>query len=112
MSQRSATATVSAILWAFLCERTWLQPALARRVGVSVRTLRGRLEELLANGVPLERQDDPPHVYWSVPRGWVPDGVVFKNDAAADVLRFVARCPRSAKRDALMQRLLCGQGGA
>lgn len=58
MSKRSAAETVSRIFWAFIEEPSWLQPALARRVGVSVRTLRARLEELERGGVPLDWDED------------------------------------------------------
>ena len=75
MGQRSATESVAAILSAFLRSRTWKQSDLARAVDLTVPATRKRLEELQAQGVPLERSEEPPYVYWSVPSSWFPGGV-------------------------------------
>jgi hypothetical protein len=72
VGQRSSTETVVAIVQAFLRRRTWSQAELARDVGIAVPALRKRLVELTASGFPLERDEDHPHVFWSVPRDWFP----------------------------------------
>jgi len=108
VSKRSATETVSRIFWAFIQERTWTQTELARVVGISARALRLRLQELEDTGVPLEREDEPPHTMWSVPKDWLPSGVALNKADVAQLLRFVARSPQSTSRDVLMKRLLRG----
>jgi DNA-binding HxlR family transcriptional regulator len=62
MSKRSAAETVGQIFWAFLESATWPQAELSRRVGVSSRALRARLEELERAGMPLTWDDEPPNV--------------------------------------------------
>jgi predicted DNA-binding transcriptional regulator YafY len=98
MPQRSAGATNSQILLAFGEQRTWIQKELAARCGVGVRALRERLEELEAAGLPLERDEDRPNVYWSVPKTWSPGS---SNVPSADLLllaRLVRRLPKSPSR--------------
>ncbi len=106
MSKRSASESVARILVAFVRQRTWSQADLAREIEVTPKALRLRLEELSRASVPLEREEDWPHVYWSVPRSWFPGGTVLES-ADGDVLaRLVARLPRSAERERVMRRLL------
>lgn len=109
MGKRSAAETVSRVFWAFIQERTWKQAALARHVDVSVRALRTRLNELSAAGMQLEQSDEATQVYWSVPLGWLPDGVALGKETVEQILRFIARSPKSQARDALMKRLLGGR---
>jgi predicted DNA-binding transcriptional regulator YafY len=106
MGQRTGTESVVAIVGAFLRERVWSQAALARELGLGVRALRARLLELQAGGIPLEREEERPHVYWSVPKGWLPGGVHFQGNEVLLLLRQLARAPRSRERDALLQRVL------
>jgi predicted DNA-binding transcriptional regulator YafY len=106
VGQRSPTESLAAILSAFLQERTWAQSELARELGLSVPATKKRLEELLRTGVPLERIHDPPQVYWSVSKHWFPGGVVFQGDAVRELLRLLARLPRSKSRDALLDTVL------
>ena len=107
MSKRSAAETVSRILWAFIEEKNWSQTDLARRVDLTVRAVRLRLEELERGGMPLVRDDsEPPQVVWSVPKGWFPDGVALSKADLALVMRFIARSPQSTSRDVLMRKLL------
>ncbi len=103
---RSSTETVVAIVQAFLEQRTWTQAALARRAGVQPGTIRRRLQELEDSGFPLSREDDHPHVYWSVPRDWFPGGVVFGAEDIPELLRQLGRQPRGAARDRLIRRIL------
>jgi predicted DNA-binding transcriptional regulator YafY len=98
MPKRSAGATIAQILLAFGEEPTWAQAALAERCGIEVRALKVRLKELAAAGVPLERQDDPPHVYWSVPSSWRPGAVYLSTDDMVLVSRLLGRLPSSRLR--------------
>jgi predicted DNA-binding transcriptional regulator YafY len=106
MGQRSRTETVVAVLQAFLQKRTWKQIDLARHVGVNAAALRKHLHELTASGFPLEREDDHPHVYWSVPSGWFPGAVLFDSESVPELLRQLCRLPRGAARDRLIRRIL------
>ena len=106
MSTRSAAETIVRLVQAFIEEKTWKQADLARRVGVASRTVAARLVELREAGVPLEREADLPHVYWSVPNGWVPGGVTLASEDVSELLRLLARAPRSAARTRLTLRLV------
>lgn len=106
MGQRSKTETVVAVLQAFLQQRSWKQADLARRVDVTVAALRKHLVELSASGFPLVRDDDHPHVWWSVPKGWFPGAVLFDSESVPDLLRQLSRLPRSAARDRLIRKIL------
>lgn len=55
--------------------------------------------------MPLDREDEPPHVYWSVAKGWAPGGVTLAGKEALQILRLLARLPRSADRDRFIGRL-------
>src|SRR4029079_4979500 len=62
----------------------------------------------------LERQEDHPHVYWSVPKDWFPGGVVFSREQVPELLRHLVRLPKSNARDSLLEpvlRNLPGEGG-
>jgi len=106
MGRRSATETITALLLAFTRERTWPQAELARSLGVSVPALRNRLDELTTAGVPLERSEDLPHVYWSVPSGWLPGAVSFSARQAETLMRLLARHARTAERDELLEHII------
>jgi predicted DNA-binding transcriptional regulator YafY len=106
MGQRSKTETVVAVLQAFLQKRSWMQAELARHVEVSVAALRKHLNELSASGFPLERDDDHPHVWWSVPKDWFPGAVLFDSESVPELLRQLSRLPRSKVRDRLIERIL------
>jgi hypothetical protein len=74
MGRRSGTETAIAVLAAFIGKNTWEQASLARRVGVTSRTLRVCLDDLVRHGVPLERFDESQReIWWSVRKGWLPD---------------------------------------
>jgi predicted DNA-binding transcriptional regulator YafY len=98
MPKRSTGATISQILIAFGEERTWTQASLAERCGIEVRALKVRLKELVDAGVPLERQEDPPHVYWSVPKSWSAGAVFLSTADMLLVARLLGRLPASRTR--------------
>src|SRR5690606_37856893 len=87
---------------AFIDRRTWSQADLARRLETTPATIRRYLGELQAGGFKLERDEDHPHVYWSVPKNWMPGALAFNAEEAADVLRLLARAPRGALRDRVL----------
>ena len=106
MGKRSPTDTVVSILQALLEERSCTQAELARRAEVDSQVVRKHLEELQRHGFPLEREDDPPQVWWSVPKGWFPGAVLFDSKSVPVLLRQLSRLPQSAERDQLIQRIL------
>ncbi len=106
MGQKSSTETIVAILKAFLDRRTWKQAELARHVGVLPATLHKRLEELQANGIPLQAERDHPHVYWSVPKSWYPGGVLLTSEQVTEVFRQLSRIPKGKARNQLLESLL------
>lgn len=106
MGRRSATETITALLLAFVRERTWSQKDLSRALGVTVKALRRQLDELTEAGVPLERSEDHPQVYWSVPLGWLPGAVSFSAEQAESLMRLLARHARTADRDLLLDHIV------
>lgn len=105
MGRRTATETVCAVVVAFLGQRTWRQAELAREIGVQSRTLRRILLDLRAAGVPFEEERDPPNVFWSVPKHWVPGGVVLDGERAQVAAHLIARTPRTADRERVLRAL-------
>lgn len=112
MGTRSSTETITAILKAFLDQRTWRQAELARHVGVLPPVIHKRLCELQAQGFPLHSDFDHPHVYWSVPQSWFPGGVLFTGDQITELFRQLSRLPRSRGREQLIATLLGALPGA
>jgi predicted DNA-binding transcriptional regulator YafY len=106
VGRRSSTESIALIYGAFLRERTWTQAALAREVEIGIPALRKRLDELTTLGMPLERQDDPPHVYWSVPQNWFPGGILFSNEDLPDLLHVLWHTARGRRRANLLRVLL------
>jgi predicted DNA-binding transcriptional regulator YafY len=106
LGQKGADDTVAAIFVALLERRTWRQSELARHVGVRADRVRRVLSHLQTRGIPVERQEDHPHVYWSVPREWFPGGVALTRAEAAAMRRLVGRLEPQDSRDALMQKLI------
>lgn len=112
MGQRSSTVTVVQLVQAFLEQRTWTQKALADRLEMTTPAIREKLKEL--QGIfRLEREEDHPHVYWSVPRDWFPGGVVFTREQLPELLRHLLRLPSSKARNGLLETVLRNlpQGG-
>lgn len=62
-------------------------------------------------GMPLEREEDPPHVYWSVPPRWFPGGVVFSEDDWPILVHVIARISDERRRKRLLRRLVEGRAG-
>lgn len=106
MGARSKTETALRVLAALLEQRTWKQAELARHVGVETQTVKRCMEELEAAGVPLESQKDHPHVYWSVPKSWLPHGVTLPRELLVDMLRRVARSAMPGEHDRLLAHLV------
>lgn len=111
LGQRSRTETSSAIILKLLIERTVSQSGLAKALQLESRTVMRVLRELSVSGVPLDREEDPPHVYWSVPQGWVPGGVTFEGPLAGELLEQLSLVPRNDKRDKLMERIVAAISG-
>jgi predicted DNA-binding transcriptional regulator YafY len=106
MGARSKTETALRVLAALLEQRTWAQAELARHVGVETQTVKRCMEELEAAGVPLESERDHPHVYWSVPSSWLPDGVNLPRELLVDLLRRLARATTTTEHDRLLTHLV------
>lgn len=102
VGQRSATETIAAVMQAFLAQRTWQQSQLADQLGLKVPALRKRLLELKETGMPLSREEEHPHVYWSVPKSWFPGGVLVPAQDVEPLLRLLGRLPRGKDRDRLL----------
>lgn len=102
MGQRSSTVTVIELVQAFLEQRTWSQKALADRLEMTTPAVREKLKEL-QHVFRLEREEDHPHVYWSVPKDWFPGGVLFTRDQLPELLRLLLRLPKSKSRDGLLE---------
>lgn len=97
--------TVIQLVQAFLEQRTWTQKALADRLEMTTPAVREKLREL--EGVfNLEREEDHPHVYWSVPKDWFPGGIVFTREQAPELLRHLMRLPQGKARDGLLNTVL------
>jgi predicted DNA-binding transcriptional regulator YafY len=106
MGQRSAHETFIAIVGAFVQRRRWTQAALAREAGVGVEAVRKHLRKMKEDGWPLEEEKDPPHVVWRVPQSWYPGVLAFKAEEVPDLLRVLARSPRSAARERVLEIVL------
>lgn len=106
VGQRSPTDTVAGLLQAFLLRRTWTQAALARRLELSVAAVRKRMNELQAAGFPFEREEDHPHVFWSAPKVWFPGGLLLEQAEVPELLRLLARLPRTKARDQLLAAIV------
>lgn len=111
MGQRTSSETLIAVIVAFWRRPVWSQAELAREAGVSPRVARRYLDELSLAGWPLQREEDHPHVYWSVPKGWFPAGVLLNSETVASLVRGLVRVPPSAARSRLLMTI-AGQAPA
>src|SRR5690349_17814414 len=106
MPRRTSTEIIAALIQAFFEERSWTQADLARRARVSVETIRKTLAMLEGEGWPLERETEHPQVWWSLPKGWLPDGVLIPAAEIAELVRQLGRAPRSTARARLLGQVL------
>ncbi len=104
MGRRSGTVTAIEILRAFIARRTWRQADLAREIDITVPALRKHLLSWSA-AIPLTSTASHPDVFWELPRDWHPAGVLLDGRAVADLVRVLARAPKSVDRDALIALL-------
>jgi len=84
----------------------WKQADLARHAGIASEAVKRRLEEMQAAGFPFEREVEHPHVYWSLPKNWIPGGVAVTGEDVLGLVRILLRTPESPVRDRLLERLL------
>lgn len=84
----------------FAERRSWEERELARRIGT-----REQLQQVLAvladQGWPLQVDRG----VWSVPEGWTPGGLSLSAADLAELLRLLARAPRSRPRDQILSKL-------
>lgn len=106
MGRRSASETIAQIFQAFLRRRTWRQSELAEAVGVTVPALRKTLVELERSGMQIDRDEEPPHVVWTVPNAWFPGGAFVDSKTAVAVVRELRRLPKTTARSRLIDRFL------
>lgn len=113
MGRRSAADTLAKLFVAFLEQATWAQADLARRCELSTKSLRRKLVDLSDAGVPLDCDSDPPHVYWSVPEGWLGfAGAGFEGVDRHVVARMVSRLTDSRTRERVLAKLVVPALGA
>ena len=101
MGQRGAHETFLTIVGAFVQRRRWTQAELARHAEVGTEVVRKHLLKMKADGWPLEESKDHPNVIWRVPAGWHPGILAFTAEELPDLLRVLARAPRTAARERL-----------
>ncbi len=106
MGRVSAAQTCARMYAALLEQRTWSQSDLAKALGLNTQTVRKHLLALQGEGVPLERDEEHPHVYWSVPSTWFPSGHLLTDEQLALLARHVARHPKTETRERLLSQLL------
>ncbi len=84
----------------FAERRSWEERDLARRIGT-----REQLHQVLAvladQGWPLQLDNG----VWSVPEGWTPGGLRLSAADLSELLRLLARAPRSRPRDQILSKL-------
>jgi predicted DNA-binding transcriptional regulator YafY len=102
LGQKSRSEAVAHVLLALLRHRSVKQAELAREIGTSPRVVRQCITDLQLANMPIEREDDHPHVYYSVPKGWLPHGAVLPVEDVEAILRVLARVPsEQARRDSI-----------
>lgn len=111
MGTRSAYETIARVVQAFTDARTWKQADLARRVDITSERAGKVMHELELAGMPLERDEEPPYVYWSVPPHWFPGGVVFAEEDWPVLVHALARISDEPRKKRLLGRLLKGRLG-
>jgi predicted DNA-binding transcriptional regulator YafY len=109
MGSRDNYETVTRVIQAFAGCRTWKQAELAKHVGIQARALRRLLLSLRESGMPLDKDEEHPHVYWSVPPHWFPGGVIFVIEDWQVLVHAVLRIADPKRRQKLLGRLLAGR---
>lgn len=110
MGQRGRTETIAQVILELMRERTISQASLAKRLEVTARTVRACVLDLTSAGMPIEREEDHPHVYYSLARDWIPNGAVIANNELRELVRILSRIPSAAsRRDAIAARLGPGE---
>lgn len=109
MGVRDNYESITRVVQAFAGQRTWQQAELARHIGVQPRSLRQLLISLSDSGMPLEKEEEHPHVYWSVPAHWFPGGVIFDIEDWQVLVHAVLRISDTKRRAKLLGRLLAGR---
>jgi hypothetical protein len=109
MGRRTGTESALALVVAFIKRKNWKQSDLARELGIGVPALRKKVTELQSAGMPLEKCDEPPNVYWRLPRSWLPEAVQLDATEVGELLRLLARLPNSATRNRLVDRVVQGR---
>src|SRR5690606_29298515 len=69
------------------------------------------LDDLRLAGLPLERSEEPPNVYWSVPKNWFPGAVAFAGEQVQALLRLLRHAPESPNRAMLLTKVVQGAAG-
>jgi predicted DNA-binding transcriptional regulator YafY len=105
MGKRSAIESVVGIVGAFLDQRIWKQADLARHLELQPRALRKHLDEMVIRGFPLEKEDEPPQVYWSMRKDWFPGGLLLQGADIDLFLRLLCQAPTSEARTRLLERI-------
>jgi predicted DNA-binding transcriptional regulator YafY len=105
MGRRGGTETLAVVLLAFLERNTWRQAELAQRAGVQRKTLVRILVDLQHADLRLTRKEEPPQVYWSVPKTWFPGCVAFQGQDLVELAKLIQRTPRSEARDRILNRI-------
>jgi predicted DNA-binding transcriptional regulator YafY len=103
MGQRAAHETFITIVGAFVAQKRWTQAGLAREAGVSTEAIRKHLTQMKADGWPLQEEKEPPHVVWRMPPNWYPGVLGLTAEEVPDLLRVLARSPRSTARERLLK---------
>ncbi|HEY5956488.1 MAG TPA: WYL domain-containing protein [Polyangiaceae bacterium] len=111
MGRKRGTETISMILLAFLENRVWQQAELARRVGIERKQLVHALEDLQQAGLRIDRDEEHPYVYWSVPKSWFPGAVAFRSHDVRELVRIIQLAPRSAGRARLLGKIAAVASG-
>jgi predicted DNA-binding transcriptional regulator YafY len=106
VGQKSRSETIAHVLVTLMRERSAKQADLARALDTSPRVIRQCITDLQEAGMPIERDEEHPHVFYSVPHGWIPHGAVLPEAEVDAILRVLARVPsEQVRREAIAARL-------
>lgn len=109
MGARGKYETVSKVVAAFTKQRTWRQAELARALEIQSKQLGKILEDLTHGGMPLEREEELPQIYWSVPASWFPGGVYFSEEDLPSLVLALLSLSSTTRGKSLLHRLLRGR---